>query len=533
MVTTDDDELADALRDVPHARHPPARARRGDVDARRLALRHRRRSASTTGSPTSSARSGEHQLGAARRVHRRPKRGGARATANCSTACSGSCLPASRRRRRAPRLPPVRRALPRGSRAAPAGLRPAPRADGIGTQLHYIPIPAHDLYRSLGYSMDGLPAGPGVPRAGAVAADVPHDDRGRRRPRGRRRSAARSRCRCHERAERWRGAHADPLPGAFGAGAGVIPGASQTLSKRPDAVGSGRRADVPRARGGRARLGRRRQPVPRLPDGARAGPARLLQPGRRPRDRRAAAIGDHVHASASARARGGRADASVVPGAERVRFAKTGSDVTSAAVRLARAHTGRERVIVAGYHGWHDWYIGSTSWPLGVPEAVRSLVDDGPVRRPRRRSRPPSGRPTGRSPAWCSSPSARSSRRRTRSRRWSICAHAHGALAVFDEIITGFRLAPGGAQEHFGVLADLGCFGKALGNGMPISALVGRAEIMDGLTSVFFSGTHGGETLSLAAARATLDVLAQRARARAPVGTRATTPGRRRGRDPG
>ena len=87
-------------------------------------------------------------------------------------------------------------------------------------------------------------------------------------------------------------------------------------------------------------------------------------------------------------------------------------------------------------------------------------------------------------------------------------AHRHGTLVVFDEVISGFRLAPGGAQEHFGVRADLVCFGKALGNGMPISALAGPASLMDALREVFFSGTHGGETLSLAAARATLDVLA-------------------------
>jgi glutamate-1-semialdehyde aminotransferase len=87
-------------------------------------------------------------------------------------------------------------------------------------------------------------------------------------------------------------------------------------------------------------------------------------------------------------------------------------------------------------------------------------------------------------------------------------AHAHGALVIFDEVITGFRLALGGAQQHYGVQADLTCLGKALGNGMPISALAGPAEYMDGLERVFFSGTHGGETLSLAAAAATLDVIA-------------------------
>jgi len=86
-------------------------------------------------------------------------------------------------------------------------------------------------------------------------------------------------------------------------------------------------------------------------------------------------------------------------------------------------------------------------------------------------------------------------------------AHAAGAVVVFDEIITGFRLAPGGAQERYGVQADLVAFGKALGNGMPISAIVGRADLMDRLTDVFFSGTHGGEALSLAAANAVLDRL--------------------------
>jgi glutamate-1-semialdehyde aminotransferase len=78
-------------------------------------------------------------------------------------------------------------------------------------------------------------------------------------------------------------------------------------------------------------------------------------------------------------------------------------------------------------------------------------------------------------------------------------------VLVFDEVITGFRLAQGGAQERYGVDADLATYGKALGNGMPISALAGRADIMDLLSEVFFSGTHGGEALSLAAAGAVLD----------------------------
>jgi len=85
--------------------------------------------------------------------------------------------------------------------------------------------------------------------------------------------------------------------------------------------------------------------------------------------------------------------------------------------------------------------------------------------------------------------------------------HAHGALLVFDEVVTGFRVALGGAQEYYGVTPDLACFGKAMGNGMPIAALVGRAELMREFDTVFFSGTFGGETLSIAAALAVLDKL--------------------------
>jgi glutamate-1-semialdehyde aminotransferase len=197
----------------------------------------------------------------------------------------------------------------------------------------------------------------------------------------------------------------------------------------------------------------------------------------------------------------------LVPGAERVRFAKSGSDATSAAVRLARASTGRERVIVTGYHGWHDWYIGSTTRHLGVPRAVRSLAT--PVAFGDLAALAAAfERHPGEVACLVCEPVGAIDPAPALLRDMVDMAHRHGALVVFDEVISGFRLAPGGAQEHFGVRADLVCFGKALGNGMPISALAGPAAAMDGLQDVFFSGTHGGETLSLAAARATLDVLA-------------------------
>jgi glutamate-1-semialdehyde aminotransferase len=199
--------------------------------------------------------------------------------------------------------------------------------------------------------------------------------------------------------------------------------------------------------------------------------------------------------------------ADLVPGAERVRFAKSGSDATSAAVRLARASTVRERVIVTGYHGWHDWYIGSTTHHLGVPEAVRSLVEPVAFGDLPALSAALERRPGQVACVVCEPVGALEPAPALLSEMIEL-AHHHGALVVFDEVISGFRLAPGGAQERFGVRADLVCFGKALGNGMPISALAGPAGTMDGLRRVFFSGTHGGETLSLAAARATLEVLA-------------------------
>ena len=98
--------------------------------------------------------------------------------------------------------------------------------------------------------------------------------------------------------------------------------------------------------------------------------------------------------------------------------------------------------------------------------------------------------------------------------------HRHGALLIFDEIITGFRWSIGGAQARYGVTPDLACFGKAMGNGMPISAVVGRADIMRLMEDIFYSGTFGGETLSLAAAIATIDKIEREKRDRAPVGDR-------------
>lgn len=193
----------------------------------------------------------------------------------------------------------------------------------------------------------------------------------------------------------------------------------------------------------------------------------------------------------------------MVPCAEMVRFGKNGSDATSAAIRLARAFTGREHVLVCGYHGWQDWYIGSTARDLGVPTAVKNLThtfsynDLGSVEtllaqypqqiaavilEPMNTQYPAPGFLQG---------------------LRQLCDQ-HGIVLIFDEMITGFRFAPGGAQELFGVTPDLSAFGKGMANGYPISAVVGRKEIMNVMKDIFYSGTFGGEALSLAAAKATL-----------------------------
>lgn len=197
-----------------------------------------------------------------------------------------------------------------------------------------------------------------------------------------------------------------------------------------------------------------------------------------------------------------------VPCAEMVRFGKNGSDATTGCVRVARAATGRERIAVCGYHGWHDWYVGSTTRNKGIPRAVRGLThrfeynnlptlerlfDEHPdeiaavIMEPMNMIDPAPGFLQG---------VADLTRRK-------------GAVLIFDEIITGFRFARGGAQQYFGVTPDLAAFGKAMGNGMPIAAVVGRRDLMMEMEEIFFSSTFGGEALSLAAANALLDKLAR------------------------
>jgi glutamate-1-semialdehyde 2,1-aminomutase len=196
----------------------------------------------------------------------------------------------------------------------------------------------------------------------------------------------------------------------------------------------------------------------------------------------------------------------LVPCAEMVRFGKNGSDATTGSIRVARAYTGRDRIAVCGYHGWHDWYIGTTARNLGVPEAVRNLshtwtYNDVESLRNVLKSH------KGEFAAIILEPMNSTNPASGFLENVQTLAKEEGALLIFDETITGFRFAKGGAQEVFGVTPDLATFGKGLANGYPLSALVGRREVMQVMESIFYSFTFGGETLSLAAARATLKKL--------------------------
>lgn len=196
----------------------------------------------------------------------------------------------------------------------------------------------------------------------------------------------------------------------------------------------------------------------------------------------------------------------MVPCAEQVRFGKNGSDATAGAVRLARAYTGRERIAVCGYHGWQDWYIGSTARNRGVPAAVRALTHPFQYNAAETLERALHEHP-GEFAAVVLEPMNAVQPMPGFLQAVRELAHRHGALLVFDETITGFRFANGGAQELFGVVPDLATFGKGLANGYPVSALAGRREVMRLMEEVFFSFTFGGEALSLAAALATLTKL--------------------------
>jgi len=192
-----------------------------------------------------------------------------------------------------------------------------------------------------------------------------------------------------------------------------------------------------------------------------------------------------------------------IPCAEMVRFGKNGSDATAGAIRLARGYTKRDLVAVCGYHGWQDWYIGSTTRDLGVPQATKSLTKNFTYNDINSLQALFEKHPQEIAAVILEPVSFAEPRDDFLHKVREIC-ESNGTVLIFDEIVTGARFAPGSAQELYGVTPDLTSLGKGLANGFPLSAIVGKAQIMQLMEEIFFSFTMGGETLSLAAAKATI-----------------------------
>ena len=161
--------------------------------------------------------------------------------------------------------------------------------------------------------------------------------------------------------------------------------------------------------------------------------------------------------------------------------------------------TGRDVVVCCGYHGWQDWYIGTTTRSAGVPDAVAGLTKTFRYNDPESLVRVLSEH-RGRVAAVILEPFGVVDPEPGFLERVQQLARDAGALLIFDEVVTGGRYAVAGGQEIFGVTPDLSAFGKAYGNGYPIAAVVGRRDVMAVFDEIFFSFTFGGDTVGLAAA---------------------------------
>ncbi|MFC7189793.1 aminotransferase class III-fold pyridoxal phosphate-dependent enzyme [Halocatena marina] len=198
----------------------------------------------------------------------------------------------------------------------------------------------------------------------------------------------------------------------------------------------------------------------------------------------------------------------VVPCAEMVRFGKNGSDVTTLAAKLARAYTGREIIATQGYHGWPDVWMGQTSLDRGIPDVVGDLTESFEYNDIESLEQIFTAHP-GDVAAIVTTPVNLAEPEDDFVQRMREIADREGAVLIFDEILTGFRFAVGGAQEYFGVTPDVACFAKGMANGFPISAVAGRRDVMQTIEAddVFYSMTYAGDALSLAAANACLSVI--------------------------
>jgi len=191
----------------------------------------------------------------------------------------------------------------------------------------------------------------------------------------------------------------------------------------------------------------------------------------------------------------------ILPCAEKVRFLKTGGEAMAATHRLARGFTGRDVIVTCGYHGWINTVTGK-----GTPKAIGSVYRQLPWgdATPFEEMFGELGDEIAAVSVACDYRDIEKGHEFLKALR--ALTEKHGALLIFDEIVTGFRLARAGAQEYFGVTPDLAVFAKGMSNGVPLSCYCGRADVMDSVKDVVISSTFGGDTLGLAACNAVLDV---------------------------
>ena len=209
-----------------------------------------------------------------------------------------------------------------------------------------------------------------------------------------------------------------------------------------------------------------------------------------------------------------------IPCAEMTKFGKNGNDVTSAAIRLARHYTRADHVLFCGYHGWQDWYTCQTSMDGGIPKTIKKYshrFEYGNLKaleklliKYKKNTACIILEPVSKSEPICNSLCKDC-------KKLNFCmgylkgvrklADKYQTLLIFDEVVTGFRFHRGGYQAICKVTPDLACFSKAIANGMPLAALVGKKEIMQKSNEIFYSLTFGGETLSLAAAKSVLNFI--------------------------
>ena len=195
-----------------------------------------------------------------------------------------------------------------------------------------------------------------------------------------------------------------------------------------------------------------------------------------------------------------------IPCAEMVKIMKTGAEVTSAAIRAARLATSKEMILSSGYHGWHDWWTAKIG-EKGIPTCYQNLIKDFEFNNYAQLEKLVEKHEGNIACIILTAASYGEEPKDGFLQKIRKIADQKNIVLIYDEIITGFRWAMGGAQEKYGVNPDLAAFGKSMANGMPISVLVGKKELMEPLRNNLITSTFASETLSIAASIETIKII--------------------------